>query len=408
MAATQAPQMTAAQQAALINQQARQAIKQFAVKMQQPLTSGTIVPANNPQVTINPRNVGLILGFMVQIQHTVNNGSTVQINLTDFGPLNALAQIQFQDFNNTTRIQTPGWHVGLVNAVRAKRPFGTAWVRTTGFDSPINYGSNWLNQISLTVGGVAASNIPAGQTGIVTMWYWVPLAYSDEDLRGAIYANVVNATAQLILTMPGSNGVNVAVANGTDSTQAMFVGNAAGSIAAVTITSTAYNVYQYYYDQLPVGKQGVLLPVTDLATIYEMKMTPQSSIQANQDFGYQYANFRNFLSTIMVYVNTAATGARGVGADINYLSLQAANTTNIWKKSPFLLALEFRNFFQTDMPPGVYYFGTRQKPIITTQYGNMQLILNASTVNTGAYTLNAVEDFALIQTLSMAGSLPTS
>lgn len=401
-------QMTAAQQAALINQQARQAIRQFAVKMQQPLQSGNIVPGNTPVLTIQPRNVGLLLGFFVQIQHTVSNGSAVQIDLTDFGPLNALAQIQFNDFNNTTRIQTYGAHVGLVNAIRAKRPYGTALVRTTGFDSPINYGSNWLNQISLTVGGVSASNIPAGQTGILTMWYFVPLAYSDDDLRGSIYANVVNAQAQLLLSMPGTNGVQTAVQNGTDSTLAMFVGHAAGSVALVTITNTAFNIWQYYYDQLPIGKQGVLLPVTDLATIYEMKSTIQSSIQANQDFGYQYANFRNFLSTIVTYVNTAATGARGVGADINYWSLQAANTTNIWKKTPYLLALEFRNFFQTDLMPGTYYFGTRQKPIITTQYGNMQLILNALTANTGAYTINMVEDFALIQTLSMAGSLPTS
>jgi hypothetical protein len=401
-------QMTAAQKAQLINQQARTAIKQFAVKMQQPLQSGNIVPATTPTLTINPRNVGLILGFLVEIQHTVVNGSGVQIDLTDFGPLNALSQVQFNDFNNTTRIQTPGWHVGLVNAVRAKRPYGTSLVRTTGFDSPINYGSHWLNQISLTVAGTSSSSIAASATGILTMWYWVPLAYSDEDLRGAMYANVINAQSQLILSMPGSNGVQLAVANGTDSTQAIFVGDTAGSVASVSISNTLYNVNQYYYDQLPVGPQGVLLPVTDLATIYELKTTTQSSIQANTDFGYQYANFRNFLSTLMVYVNTAATGARGVGADINYLSLQAANTTNIWKKTPAQLALEFRNFFSTDLMPGTYYFGTRQKPITTTQYGNMQLILNAATANTGAYQLMAVEDFALIQTLSMAGSLPTS
>ena len=36
-------------------------------------------------------------------------------------------------------------------------------------------------------------------TGTVTMWYYVPLAYNPDnpqmpDLRGAVYANVVNAT----------------------------------------------------------------------------------------------------------------------------------------------------------------------------------------------------------------------
>jgi hypothetical protein len=129
---------------------------------------------------------------------------------------------------------------------------------------------------------------------------------------------------------------------------------------------------------------------------------------AGQDFPYQYANFRDFLSTFAVYVNNGTTGARGVGADINYWALQSANFTNIWKKEPALVALESRQLIQTDFPPGVYYFGTREKPISTTQYGNMQLVLNAATAANNPYELIAVEDFALVQTLSMAGSLAAS
>lgn len=400
--------MSPQQQAAAINDLARRSILAQSVKMQQPLTSGTIVPANTPAINVQIRNVGLMLGFMVQIQHTISNGSAVTINLSDLGPLNALSFVQLNDFNNVTRIQTGGWHIGLINAIRARRPFGTALVRTTGFDSPTNYGANWTGQNSLIVAGSPASSIAAGGTGVLTQWYWIPLAYADDDFRGAVYANVVNAQMQLTLNMPtGAFGVTTAVANGTDSTLSMFVGATAGSVAAVTITSTTFNVYQYYYDQLPVMNNAVLLPVTDLATIYELKYSTISGATTNQDFGYQYSNFRNILSTIAGYVNTAATGARGVGADINTWSLQAANTTNLWKKTPALLALEFRNFFSTDLPPGFYYFGTRKKPVITTQYGNMQLINNPAIAGAGNYTLVAIEDFALVQTLSMAGSLPT-
>jgi hypothetical protein len=53
-------------------------------------------------------------------------------------------------------------------------------------------------------------------------------------------------------------------------------------------------------------------------------------------------------------------------------------------------------------------FDSRNRPISTTQYGNMELILNASTANAGAYELTCVEDFAIVQTLSMAGSLQAS
>jgi hypothetical protein len=389
---------------AQINALARQLIKQRSVKMTQQIFSTNIVPANTPNITINPRNVGLIKGFWLKIVHTVSNGSAVQIDLTDFGPANAISQVQFNDLNNNTRIQTPGWHVHFVNSIKARRPMGTALIRTTGFDSPINYGSNFINQIS------APSFIAPAGVGTVTMWYWIPLAYSEDDLRGAVYANVVNATMQLNLSMPGTFGINTAVANGTDSTLAMYVGHVAGSVAAVSITNTLITCYQVYMDQLPVAPNGggVLLPVLDLATIYELKQTTQTAVVPAQDFPYQYANFRDFLSTVAVYVNTGATGARGVGADINTWALQSANFTNIWKKEPALIALETRNFLSVDMPPGVYYFGTRDKPISTTQYGNMQLVLNPVTAGAGAYELVAVEDFALVQTLSMAGSLASS
>lgn len=391
-----------AMSAAQVNAIARATIKARSVYMTQNIFSGNFVPATTPQITVTPRNIGLILGFWVKVVHSVSNGSGVTIDPSDFNVANSLSQIQFNDLNNVTRIQTPGWHCHFVNSVKARRPYGMALVATTGMDTPIAYGSNFSGEISNT------GSITAAGTGTMTMWYWVPLSYSEDDLRGAVYGNVTNATMQLILSFPGQFGVTVAVANGTDSTLSMYVGHSAGSVAAVSITNSAVTVYQCYYDQLPVGPQGVLLPITDLATIYELKQTIQTAITAGQDFAYQYANFRDILSTTAVYVNTASSGARGTGTDINYWALQSANATNIWKKEPALVALETRNFLQTDFPKGVYYFGSRRRPINTTQYGNMQLILNASTANTGAYQLVGIEDFALVQQLSMAGSLASN
>lgn len=393
------PQMNAAQ----VNAIARAAIKARSVKMTQQIFSQTVTPANSPTITVNPRNVGLLLGFWVKVVATVNNGSAVQIDATDLNAANVLSQIQFNDLNNNTRIQTPGWHLHFINSIKGRRPFGTALVKGTGFDSPIDYGSNWAGEIS------CPGNIPAAGSDTLTMWYYVPLAYTQDDLRGAVYANVVNATMQLNLSFAGQFGTSVAVQSGTDSTLAIMVGNAAGSVAAVTLSSATVTVYQEYYDQLPMGPQGVLLPITDLATIYELKQTTQANgITAGQDFPYQYSNFRDFLSTIVGYVNNGTTGARGVGADINYWALQSANFTNIWKVEPALQALMTRQHLQADMPPGFYYFGSREKPISTTQYGNMQLILNAVTAVNTPYELVAVEDFALVQTLSMAGSLAAS
>ena len=401
------PRMTPQQ----LNAIARAAIKQRAVPMLQQIFAQTYTAASGnlsnvqPMVSVIPRNVGLIRGFWIKISATITNGSTVQVNLADFGPYNLLSQIQFNDLNNNTRVQTTGWHVGLINSVKMRRPFGASLVNGTGISSgvsnsnfPIAYGDHWAQNIS------APTNIAASGNGTVICWYYVPLSYSQDDLRGSVYANVVNATMQLNLTF---NTVPVA-ANGTDSTSAIYVGNAAGSVAAAVMSSATVTVYQDYLDQLPTGQGGVLLPILDLATIYELKNTVFTAIVANQDFPMQYSNFRDFLSTIIVYVNTGSTGARTGGTDMNYLALQSANFTNIWKVEPGLQAIQTRNHLWADPPAGTYYISSRQKPISTVQYGNMQLLINPITAGVGAYCLAAYEDFALVQTLNVAGSLAAS
>jgi len=423
-----AAQQTQQQSAATLNAIARSAIRARGVRRLQQIFNQSYSTPLPSQITVYPRNVGMVLGFWVKVTGTVlNNSSTNALQLSDFGSLNAVAQFQFNDLQNNTRIQTPGWHIGFLNSWKKKRIAGSALIGVTGtntglsvtgtgpvtltyqgMDSPTNYGSNWkVNAATPTIASGGSTS------GTFQQWYYIPLAYNPDnpqnpDFRGAMYANVVNATAQLLISLPGQFGVSFAVANGTDSTQAMYVGESSGTFSAPTVSPYAIEVYQDYYDQLPTGNQGVLLPLLDLATIYEMKYTTISAITAASDFPYQYANFRDFLSTIAVYVNTASTGARGTGGDINYWALQAANFSNIWKVEPIIPAMFTRDHIGADLPPGVYMFDSRNRPISTTQYGNMQLVLNPITAGTGAYELVAVEDFALVQTLSMAGSLAAS
>jgi hypothetical protein len=409
--------------AAQLNQLARSAIKKSAVPMLQSVfsqsygatTNTTDVSATNPVINIPPRNVGLIRGFWVKVVVTYNNQSGETATLTDFGPANIFSQIQFTDLNNNIRIQTPGWHLNFINSIKAKRPYATALIRggsgstTGGFDSPINYGSNFVGQEPTTLTGItyAPLNIAdaaAADVSTVTMWYYIPLAYSWEDFRGAIYANVVNATMQLSLTFNPRSGV-LASADQTSAVYSLASGATASSFVAAYAQVT---VYQDYLDQLPTGQAGVLLPVLDLATIYELKYTTLTSMVAAQDFQIQYANYRNFLSTILIYINNGTGGVRASGTDINYLSLQSANFTNLWKIEPGLASLRIRNAIQVDLPPGCYYFGSRDKPISTTQYGNMNLIINPITAENNPYCFVGWEDFAVVQQLSMAGSLAAS
>lgn len=417
MPATQ--QQTQAQQNQQINALARQAIRSRGVRRNQVIYDQTFTGMIPPNITVTPRNVGLVMGFWIKVVMVVSNASGAStLTLSDFGPANALSQIQLNDLQNNTRIQDTGFHLALINSWKSKRPFASAFIgvggtntgdQTTGvapaFDSPTNYGSNWT-AIS------APGSIGESSSGTVTMWYYVPLAYNPDnpntpDFRGAIYANVVNATWQLQLSTPGTYNSQLVAPFGTDSTQAVYFQTSNAAVNA-SMTSFRVEVYQDYYDQLPTGNAGVLLPILDLATIYELKYTSNTSVSVGQDFPYQYANFRQFLSTLAVYVNNGSTGARGTGGDVNYWALQAANFSNIWKEEPQLVAIRTRQHLGVDLPPGCYMFDSRNRPISTTQYGNMELILNASTAAAGAYELTCVEDFAIVQTLSMAGSLQAS
>ena len=115
------------------------------------------------------------------------------------------------------------------------------------------------------------------------MVYEVPLAYSDDDLRGVVYANVVNATMQLQLTI---NTAGFFAAGSTaDTTKAVY--SSADSSVLGTLTNVTITVYQVYLDQLPVGQNGVVLPVLDMATVYELKNTPFTALPNGIDSQYR-------------------------------------------------------------------------------------------------------------------------
>lgn len=370
-------------------------IRKNAIEMTQSIFSTTIA---NPGTTANvvnvqPRNVGLIKGFWIELNATiaitnVNNGTR-----TSLGAANLLSQIVFNDLNNNVRINTSGWHLALLNSAKRQWPFGAAVVNSSLFTTPpITYGDIYGDMKA------PASITKNTSSSAIRFFYFVPLAYSDDDLRGSIYSNVVNATQQLQLTI---NPAPVVDGTAVDNVTAVYD---AGSGGGGSISSITINVYQVYMDQLPIGKQGPVLPLFDLSTIYEIKNTQLSGIAANQDFPIPYANFRQFLSTFAIFDNGSTQNA---GTDVNYWALQSANFTNIFKLDPFVQTLKSRNILGTDFPVGAYYFDYRRKPWSTIQYGNLELILNASSVAGSGVVqcLVGFESFALVNQITGAGSL---
>lgn len=371
-----------------INLAQRQQVLRQSVKRKQQIASTTFNPANgNIYVCNNILPVGLILRFIVEVSATFAELGSGTTALTDFGASNVFSNVQFTDLQNNQRHNTSGLQLNLLSSMKDSMPMNSA---LSYAQETANFGAHWP---------IATATAPTtSATGAVKTTFEIPIAYSDDDLRGAIYANVVSNQMNIQFTV----NPNAAPAAGDD-TFAVFYGSGASSISSITIT-----IYQEYLDNLPAGKNGLVLPQLDISTLYQLQFTNFTNIPANQDFFMQYTNFRRFMSITGIYNSTGTVGGRLTGGDINYWALVSANLTYIYKFDPFEAARLTRRILGTDPPPGTYYFPSRKHPINTLATGNMQLDLNPSVAGGSAYWYQMWEFFAQQNTLTQAGSLPAN
>lgn len=382
---------------AQLNAAQRAAVLANSLEIKQQIYSQSINPTTQlGPVNVPPKNVGLVKRFQVIISGTIQNtDAAVDAVPTVYGIQNILSNIQFTDLQSYTRINTHGPHISNLNTVKGRWPYASA-LQLSAWQ-----GVAPLEAISSQQGNVfpVLTNLNAlvhGTNKAFRMVYDVPLAYSDDDLTGCVYMNVVNSTANLGLTI----NPNAFVPAGADDTFAVLGAGTCSFLGNLNIT-----VYQVYLDQLPVGQNGVILPSLDISTVYELKNSTLKGIQAGQDFPIPYANFRVFQSVFVAYNNAGTNAGHGIGADINFWALQAASSLNLFKLDPLTMAQEYRNIVGTDLPAGTYYFSHRRKPINTIQYGNMEIVLNAITAGANAYVNVWWEAFAKQNTLTQAGSL---
>ena len=366
-----------------MNDQARMFVLANSREMFQQITTGTLAGTLPGQIVNIPlRNVGLVKRLILKFTGTVAQGAAETQSLTKYGLANLCSNINVTDLSNYQRINTAGWHLTNIATLRRQGAYGASFLN----DSPVNYGSNFL-----------VNNCPAQITAAknFSFYYELPLAYSDTDLRGAIYSAVVNATWNLQFTINAS----FFVATGADATLACFQSSTA---QLGTLSNLTYTVYQVYLDQLPFSGPNPILPLFDLATGYLLTNTNQVGLTVGQDFPIQYPNFRQILSTMFIYDNG---GTLNAGSDLNSIGIQAANLVFLYKSDPQTVALRLRNTIGDDFPPGSYCLETRMQPINTTAYGNMQLVLNPSVVNANANVLMGLEMLGIINQVANAGSL---
>jgi hypothetical protein len=370
------------------NMRNRLAVVQNAMPMMQPLQTQTISALNssNNVLTFQPRLTGLIVGFLVEVNGTYTNAGANVGNRTNGGALNSVSRIAFTDLNNYTRVNTNGYHLGLLNNVKNTRGFGGA----VAPNLPYNVGNVWnVNSLPATI---AAS----GGTAALRQFFYVPVAYSAQDLTGAVNAQVVNATMQLQITLNAAPG---AVA--TDPLFKVYNGLVAAS--DLTMSNISVSVTTLYYNTATPRGGNFPLPMVDLSRAYLVQdQVANLTVVANQDCAAPFANARTYYSTFAVYDNN---GVFNTGSDMTYLKLQYANLLAQWQLNPQTVALLTRNAVGFDMPPGIYYIDHRSYPISTQSWGNAELDINPSSVTAGAFLGTWYEMVANENTIIQASSL---
>ncbi len=396
--ATQMTAAQAAQAAAQANNAARSAVLANSIEALQLIASQAgLNPATQSVVNITPRNVGLIRGFWVHVGTQFTTPITLTYTRTIAGPSNLLSLVTFNDLSNQQRIQCQGWYLTTLDTARRRGPSNASLLSTgaisaglvsqaSGIDTPFGYQANATsNFASGTTTQVPLMSAPAALSASTTyqldMWYYVPISYTDRDLRGAIYAGVVNSVMNLQLSF---NFNNFVAASTGDPTLAVYQSSA--GLPSLTSWTWGVEVYQDFLDQLPFSSQGPILPFQDLAWSYLLNTSAFTGMAVGQDYPIPFPNFRNIQSVTTWYDNggvVQATATNNSGyTDINYYALQSANYTNIFKVSPAMQAILTRNLLDVDFPRTLGYFDFRRKPYSTVQYGNLNLIINPASVVT--------------------------
>ena len=283
--------MTPQQKAMAANLAARRALipgpNTQTVKMVQRIASVTNTTYTAGQaLTLNftPAPVGIIRRFYIEVTAIAGIGAAETQTRQPLGPSALVSNITYTDTSNQARVNTTGWHLHWLASIKRRTIFGAAYTS----DTPTGFGSN-INAIS-----APATMAAAPSSTNIYMVYEVPLAYAEDDLRGAVFANLINATQNLQVTI----NPNFFVATAADGTLAGYKSSSTqlGRLSSITV-----NVYQEYIDQFA----GLPLPNIDLGTQYLINWTNGGLPTVNVDLVFPYANFRSYLSTIVFYDNNA-------------------------------------------------------------------------------------------------------
>lgn len=352
------------------------------------------VPANagpGTVITAYVRNVGLVKRLVAEFAITIKAGATSTQTLTPWGLSNLISNVSFFDLGNNQRINTTGWHLTAISSAKRRRVFGASYTS----DTPNGYGNNNTHVMS------APATLAANATATLYFMLEIPFTKNDTDLRGAIYADVTQATMQVQITL----NPNMFVTSAADKTLAVY---ASGGGDLATIQSVSLQLNQNFLDQLPRNpKTGVpILPAMDIGTAYLLTNSSSGLPVVGQANAAAFVNARSYESVTFAYDNNGTLNVNG--SDLTNIAITSANFTNILSMDGPMLSLRERVLLGDDFPDGMHYLDFRHRPIDTNQYGNMQLVLTPNNVGgNGAVFLYGWEAYGVIGLINQGGAIPS-
>ncbi len=319
--------------------------------------------------TIVLDRAGIFRRLRVQVQVVIANSTAAAIALTPspVAPYNVFNQLSYKDFSGSTRTNSHPAFIELVNNMKRGRPSNKV---------AANLENTTISSLLYNV----PTSIPATGSATLTYEQEFPLEYGLGSLSGAVMAQTSNNQHSLNLQFAPA-------LVGTDPWLYPYVGASVPS--GITVSSVNVTVYQEYIQPASLAN----LPLLDLTTVYaiEGNATDSSNLVANTYKYIDYPVSRTILSTAVAYDNGAS--AMNGGTDVSEFGIVNGGTLYPAQLNTMFFLQRMRDALGADSPAGLYYLGSRQKPVDTTMYANVQFRMKPSSVNAGSYIAYAFEMF---------------
>ncbi len=327
------------------NLAARHKLLDTAPRMVKYLGSFTGALAGNTRVKLF--NVGLITRLQARLSIAYTIGTAVA-TVSPRGAYAAINRIKLVDFDGSDRINCSGWELYLHNSLMYGAPYGLNNQNATAvFTNP---------NIPTAVGA---------QTATIMLTIPVCADYDAGNLEGMLMAQT--AVGELYLSI---DWASVLYTNG-DETK-MFSGGATTTVSAVSFT---LEVWQEYLLPQSDDGQGVILPIKDLTTVYEIAGMNSSSsdIAVGSEKLINFPNVREVQMSLFSYLQNSLMGGGSSANDASRHRLIVNGNNVLQEFTQQSRYWEQRRMLNGDLGAmGAYVFDFRKRPIKTWLYGNVQ------------------------------------